>query len=84
VVDCLLLLFATIAFAQQRTISGKVTDANNAPVAGATVAIKGSNVATQTNAQGEYTLAVAGDNSVLIISFVGFEQREVAVGIKAR
>ena len=75
-----LLLFATIAFAQQRTISGKVTDANNAPVAGATVAVKGSNVATQTNAQGDYTLAVTGDNSVLVISFVGFEQREIAVG----
>ena len=75
-----LLLFATIAFAQQRTITGKVTDANNAPVAGATVSIKGSNVATQTNAQGEYSLSVPGDNSVIVISFVGFEQREIAVG----
>ena len=37
-----LLLFATIAFAQQRTSTGKVTDANNAPVAGATVAVKGN------------------------------------------
>ncbi|MBC7828155.1 MAG: TonB-dependent receptor [Chitinophagaceae bacterium] len=75
-----LLLFATIAFAQQRTISGKVTDANNAPVAGATVAVKGANVATQTNAQGDFSLSVPGNNSVLVISYVGFEQREVAVG----
>lgn len=75
-----LLLFATIGFAQQRTITGKVTDANNVPVAGATVALKGSNVATQTDAQGDFSLAVPGDNSVLVISFVGFEQREVAVG----
>lgn len=75
-----LLLFATIGFAQQRTITGKVTDASNTPVSGATVAVRGSNVATQTNIQGEFTLSVPGDNSILIVSFVGFEQREIAVG----
>jgi hypothetical protein len=76
-----LLLFTTIAFAQERTVTGKVTDANNnAPVAGATVALKGSQVATQTNAQGDFSISVPGSNSVLVITFVGFEQREIAVG----
>ena len=75
-----LLLFATIAFAQQKTVSGKVTDATNTPVAGATVAVKGSNVATQTNAEGDFTITVPGSSAILVITFVGFEQIEVAVG----
>ena len=75
------LLFATtIVFAQQKTVTGKVTDVSSAPIAGATVAVKGSNVATQTNAQGEFTLSVPGDNPVLVVSFVGFEPREITVG----
>jgi len=76
---CLLLL-ATIGFAQQRTITGKVTDASNSPVAGATIALKGANIATQTNAEGNFSLSVPGNNSVLVISSIGFEQREMAVG----
>lgn len=75
-----LLLFATMGFAQQRSVSGKVTDASAAPVTGATVALKGTNVATQTDTKGDFTISVNGDNAVLVISFVGFEQREIAVG----
>ncbi len=75
-----LLLFATIAFAQQKTVTGKVTDANNAPVAGATVSVKGGNTATQTNATGDFSILVPGNNAVLSVTFVGFEPRDVAVG----
>ena len=75
-----LLLFTTIAFAQQKTITGKVTDANNAPVAGATVAVKGGNIGTQTNATGDFSITVPNNNAVLSISYVGFEPRDVAVG----
>jgi len=49
-----LLLTTTVALAQQRTVTGTVTDANNQPVAGATVAVKGTNVATQTDAGGNF------------------------------
>lgn len=74
-----LLMFTLAAFSQTRTITGKVTDATNLPVAGATVSVRGTNVATQTNADGAFTLSVPA-NSTLVVSFVGFEQREVAVG----
>ena len=72
----LLLLPATTILAQQRTMSGKVTDTNNQPVAGATVSVKGSNVATQTNAEGLFSIPVPNASSVLLFSSVGFEPRE--------
>jgi TonB-dependent starch-binding outer membrane protein SusC len=46
-----LLLAVSVAKAQQRSISGKVTDANNQPAAGATVSVKGPTLATRSPSQ---------------------------------
>lgn len=74
-----LLFFATFAFAQ-RSVSGKVTSgADKQPIFGATVSVKGTTVATQTNAEGNFTLTVPADRNTLVISFVGFESIEVPV-----
>ena len=79
----LLLLPATTILAQQRTISGKVTDSNNQPVTGATVSVKGSNVATQTNQEGLFSIAISNASAVLVFSSVGYEPKELAVGSNA-
>jgi len=80
-----LVFFTTLAFSQQKTVTGVITSgASKSPVFGATVAIKGSNVATVTNDQGLFTLSVPNDKSVLVISFVGFESVEVPVSGKSR
>ncbi len=71
-----LLLFATVTWAQH-TITGRVTGTNNEPVSGATVTIKGTTTATQTNVQGRFTLNSAKDNPTLVISNVGFESQEI-------
>ena len=78
-----MLLPATILHAQQKTVTGKVTDANNQPVTGATVTVKGSNVATQTNAEGFFTISVSHSNAILVFSSVGYEPREQTVGSNA-
>ncbi len=79
-----LLLFTTVSFAQQKTVTGKVTgDKDKQPIFGATVAVKGSNTATQTNADGAFTIAVPGSNSILVVTFVGFETIEVPVGSRS-
>jgi len=63
----------------QQPITGRVTDTTGAPLAGASVRLKGSNKGTNTNANGEFTIdAHPGD--VLVISFVGYQNREVSVG----
>jgi len=78
-----LLLFASVTFAQ-KTVSGKVTSGtNNQPVYGATVAVKGTTVATQTNADGVFTLRVPSDRSVLVVTFVGHEPNEVALNSRS-
>src|SRR5215203_5982597 len=61
-------------FAQQR-ISGKVTS-GNVPVAGATIQVKGTTTATQTNESGDFSIN-APANSTLVVSSVGFGNQEV-------
>lgn len=59
-------------------ISGKVMDENGAPVTGASVRVKGTELGTATNAEGGFTLNVP-DDAVLIVSFVGYLEQEVPV-----
>lgn len=66
--------------AQDRTITGKVTGPDGAPISGATVAAKGSTSGTATDAQGFYSLKVGPAVKSLVISFVGFADQEVTIG----
>src|SRR5687768_6304388 len=73
-----LLLCSNVLLAQ-KTVTGKITDANNQPVAGATVAVKGTNLATQTDADGNFSISVPGGRNTLAVSSVGFAPQEVNV-----
>jgi TonB-linked SusC/RagA family outer membrane protein len=73
-------LFTTAAFSQNRTITGKVTDASSGQgVLGSTVSLKGSKVATQTDNQGSFSISVPNSAKSLIISSVGYESREIPI-----
>jgi TonB-linked SusC/RagA family outer membrane protein len=72
-----------IPYATVVNVTGHVTDANGAAVAGASVRVKGSNAGTATDASGNYTLNNVADNAVLIFSSVGYETVEVAVNGRA-
>jgi TonB-dependent SusC/RagA subfamily outer membrane receptor len=74
-----LLLWAGVSMAQNRTITGKVLDDVNAPVAGASVTVKNSTSGTTTNDKGEFTLTVAPSANTLVISSLGFVTREVGI-----
>lgn len=74
--SCVVFLLSLVAFSQS-TVTGKVTDAKDGtPVAGATITVKGTRTATQTAADGTFKINAA-PNAVLVISSVGFAQREV-------
>lgn len=73
------LLLALQTFAQQRTITGRVTDNTGAPVAGATVTVKGTNIATSTGSDGTYKLNVPENAGTLVISAVGYGNTEAAI-----
>lgn len=79
------LLLTTVALSAQtdgRQISGKVTDERGEPVAGASVTLKGTEIATATDDAGLYVLTIPqGDNQVLVFYSMGMKQREVSLGI---
>lgn len=68
-----------VAAMQQSTISGVITDAEGAPLPGASVLEKGTANGTQSDFDGNFSLAVSGPNSVLVVSYIGFATKEVAV-----
>lgn len=81
----LLLLLTTLLScymlkAQNRTISGTVTDEKGSPLAGVTVQVKGNAIAVATDAAGAYTITVPATARVLVFSFVDKETREVNIG----
>lgn len=61
-------------------VSGTVTDENGAPLPGVNVLIKGTTQGTTTDSQGKFTLEVEDENSVLVFSFIGYQEQEVTVG----
>lgn len=78
-----LLLLSVSLFAQQRTITGKVSDANDGgPLPGVTVTLKNSNVGTATDADGNYEIGVPPGEAVLVFSFMGYTSQEVESGAR--
>ena len=63
-------------------VRGRVKNDNGEPLEGISVAVKGTNVGTQTNADGIFVIEVPGENSILVFTAVGFEKKEVKVGGK--
>ena len=76
----ILLLSGTSLFAQQRTITGHVRKDNNEPIANATVAVKNTSTASQTDSAGHFSLSLSANATTLIVSYVGFKTEEVSIG----
>ena len=74
-----LLVFASTALAQQRTIRGKVTSEQGSPLNGVAVLVRGTSTATSTNAQGDYSVA-ADAGQVLQFRLIGTAMEERTVG----
>jgi len=73
-------LLCTSAFAQTtKTITGKVTDESSKPLSGVSVTIKNTTRGTVTNNSGNFSLSAA-DGDVLVISYIGYTDNEIAVG----
>lgn len=73
------ILSATGVWAQQRTVSGVVTDAKGEPLYGVTVSVKNGKHRTVTDLNGKYNVQVDDDGAVLIFHYVGMEPYQAAV-----
>ncbi len=74
-----LLLFASQAYAQNRTVTGTVTAKEDGlPLPGVSVRVQGTTVGTVTGVDGRYSIPAA-NNNVLVFTFIGYTQAEVPV-----
>jgi len=64
-------------------ISGTVTDEQGRPVQSVSVVIPGTPLGSMTNAQGQYTIRNAPENASLLFSYVGYENRTIAINGKS-
>jgi TonB-dependent starch-binding outer membrane protein SusC len=74
-----LLLISTVGWAQNKTIKGKVTGEKGEAIANASVVAKNTKIGTSTNANGEFSISVPNTAVALVVTSVGFIQKEVAI-----
>ncbi|HLZ15882.1 MAG TPA: SusC/RagA family TonB-linked outer membrane protein, partial [Cyclobacteriaceae bacterium] len=75
------LLFSGAAWAQTRTISGKVTSVEDGtPLPGVNVVVKGTTNGTTTDADGKYSLSLSEGATTLTFSFIGLATQQVDIG----
>ena len=79
----LLLIFPIILFAQSKAISGTVIDENSMPLPGASILVKGLNIGSSTDFDGNFSLNVPETGETLVISYLGYMTKELVIGNKA-
>src|SRR5688500_17787592 len=62
------------------TVTGKIRDENGADFPGVNVLVKGTSIGTSSDVNGNYSLDVPSENSILVFSFIGYTTTEMAVG----
>ncbi|MFN4313803.1 MAG: SusC/RagA family TonB-linked outer membrane protein [Chitinophagaceae bacterium] len=79
-VSITMLFLSLVSFSQDRVITGKVTDPKDGtPLAGVSVAAKGTNTGTQTDINGAYQITVGPGVTTLVFSSVGYVDQEVNI-----
>ena len=73
-------LYSNPARKQQIEVSGRVVDAEGISLPGVNIIEKGTDNGTITDADGRYTIGLAGPEAILLFSFVGYLQEEMRVG----
>jgi iron complex outermembrane recepter protein len=74
------LLLSSNASAQIYTLSGTVVDANNKPIVGAFLVSKGAENGAITDDNGVFSIKIKkGENTTLVISFIGFSTKELVI-----
>lgn len=77
-----LLLFATFgitSYAQQRTVTGKVTDESQTPLGGVSISVKGTNRGVSSNNLGEFDITV-NTGETLRFTYMGYLSQELLIG----
>ena len=73
-------LLVSVSAVAQITVSGTVVDESDFGLPGASVIVKGEKGGVATDLDGKFTLTVPNENSVIVISFIGYNEQEIKVG----
>ena len=65
-------------FAQSKNITGKVTDANGKPLQSVSIIVKQTNTGTTTDADGNFSLSVPA-NATILIAYTGFKSQTISI-----
>lgn len=76
----LMLFVVSIAYAQERTVQGLITDESKTPIPGANVVVKGTTTGTVSDTEGKFTLKVPSGNTVIVVSYIGYQPQEIRAG----
>lgn len=79
-----LFAFAAQAAAQQKTVTGRVTDNLNEGMPGVNVQIKGTSTGSITDLDGNYSVSVPSSKSVIVFTFIGYATQEITVGSQTK
>jgi TonB-dependent starch-binding outer membrane protein SusC len=77
----LAMLTTASAWAQDRRLTGRVTD-NGTGLPGVSILVKGTSLGANTDANGNFSIADAPANATLVFSFIGYTTQEIAVGTR--
>lgn len=66
--------------AEEITVKGRVTDDKGQPIPGAAIQLKGTSRGVTTNENGEYSITVPSEDAILLVSSLGFDRQEIALG----
>ncbi len=79
ILTLLLVLVAQLSLAQEKTITGTVTDSDGLPLPGVNIVVQGTTAGTQTDFDGNYTIEVS-EGQIIQFSYIGFKDESRAVG----
>ncbi len=79
ILTLLLAFVVQLTFAQEKTISGTITDGSGLPIPGVTVLVKGTSTGIASDFDGNYSIR-ANQGGTLIFSFVGYVTQEIVIG----
>lgn len=72
-------ILCLLSFAQERIITGIISDQKGDPLAGATINVKGKKIVTTTGENGAFRISVPSDANTLIVSYVGMKSQEISI-----
>ena len=74
-----LMAAVSVIYGQSINISGTITGNDGEPIPGASIVLKGTNTGVISNWDGKYSIAVPELKGTLVISFIGYQTKEIAI-----